>query len=200
MVARASKELGLSYIVITSVTRDDLPDGGASRFAETISAVKKYLPYSKIEVLTPDFLGSEDSVETVLAAHPHVFNHNIETVPGLYPTVRPQGSYERSLSVLRIAKHLSPTIPTKSGLMVGLGESFDEVVSVMADLKERGCDILTIGQYLRPKKENLPVVEYVHPDVFEEYRSVACQLGFHFVASSPLVRSSMNAEEMFSHS
>ncbi|MEC4684489.1 MAG: lipoyl synthase [Nitrospirota bacterium] len=197
-IALASKEMGLRYVVITSVTRDDLPDGGAGQFAETITMVRRYLPKARIEVLTPDFFGNRDAVKTVLKARPDVFNHNIETVPRLYSQVRPQAVYRRSLEVLKAAQETAPSIPTKSGLMVGLGESFDEVISVMRDLRSVGCRILTIGQYLRPGRENLPVTEYVRPEVFDRYREVALELGFSFVASAPLVRSSMNAEEMYS--
>ena len=149
-------------------------------------------------MLTPDFKANTEALRIVLEACPDVFNHNVETVPRLYPTVRPQAEYKRSLTVLKKAKELAPNILTKSGLMVGLGETFHEVVEVMKDLKDCGCDILTIGQYLQPKKENLPVVEYIHPDLFEEYKKEAYSIGFKYVASSPLVRSSMNAEQMFS--
>ena len=196
-VAQAAKDMGLRYVVITSVTRDDLPDGGAEQFALTIRSVRALLPDARIEVLTPDFKGDIDALKTVLDSCPDLFNHNVETVPGLYPLVRPQADYRRSLFVLRKAKELCPTVPTKSGLMVGLGEKFDEVVEVMKDLREAGCEILTIGQYLQPRKENLPVSEYIHPDVFERYREIGYELGFSYVASAPLVRSSMNAEEMF---
>lgn len=197
-VAMAAKEMGLRYVVITSVTRDDLPDGGASHFAKTIQAVRRHLPYSGIEVLTPDFKGDVNALGMVLEARPDVFNHNIETVPRLYSEVRPQADYKRSLDVLKMAKKLSG-IKTKSGIMVGLGEELDEVVRVMKDLRESGCDYLTIGQYLRPSKRNLPVKEYIRPEVFDRYREEALKLGFKGVASGPLVRSSMNAEEMFNN-
>ncbi|MFN3481107.1 MAG: lipoyl synthase [Thermodesulfovibrionales bacterium] len=203
-VAMAAKEMGLKYVVITSVTRDDLPDGGASHFAKTIQSVRRHLPYSGIEVLTPDFKGDVNALRVVLEAGPDVFNHNIETVPRLYSEVRPQADYKRSLAILKMAKELSKVgefieleVKTKSGLMVGLGEEFDEVVAVMKDLRESGCDYLTIGQYLRPSKKNLPVKEYIRPEVFDRYREEALKLGFKGVASAPLVRSSMNAEEMF---
>lgn len=196
-VAIASEEMGLRYVVITSVTRDDLPDGGASQFAKTIQAVRNRLPDARVEVLTPDFLGSIDSIRVVIDAEPDVFNHNIETVPRLYRTVRPQAGYQRSISVLKAAKALAPTKPVKSSLMVGLGETFDEVISVIRDLREAGCDMLTIGQYLRPRRENIPVVEYIKPGVFEQYRLTALELGFRFVASGPLVRSSMGADDMY---
>jgi lipoic acid synthetase len=196
-VAMAVRDMGLKYIVITSVTRDDLPDGGASQFAKTVSAVKGILPGVRVEVLTPDFKGDLAAVTTVLSSEPDVFNHNVETVPSLYSVVRPQADYERSLLVLRYAKLTAPSRHTKSGLMVGLGETFDEVVSVVQDIRSTGCDFLTIGQYLRPSRTNLPVAEYIRPEVFDRYRDVALTMGFKGVASSPLVRSSMNAEEMF---
>lgn len=195
-IAIAAKEMGLRYVVITSVTRDDLPDGGASHFATTIRAIRKSLPDSRIEVLTPDFKGSLDALRTVLEARPHVFNHNIETVPRLYKEVRPQADYKRSLKVLAMAKELFGG-KTKSGLMVGLGESFNEIIEVMKDLRRMDCDYITIGQYLRPSKKNLPVREYIRPEVFDRYAEIARGLGFKGVASGPLVRSSMNAEEMF---
>ncbi|GBE36328.1 lipoyl synthase [bacterium BMS3Bbin07] len=197
-VALASKEMGLKYVVITSVTRDDLPDGGAGQFAETIKMVRQHLPKARIEVLTPDFLGNRGALKIVLDAGPDVFNHNIETIPRLYSQVRPQAVYRRSLEVLTAAREIAPSIPAKSGLMVGFGETFEEVVTVMRDIRAAGCRILTIGQYLRPGRQNLPVVEYIHPEVFDRYRETALDLGFSFVASGPLVRSSMNAEEMYS--
>lgn len=197
-VAIASRDMGLKYVVITSVTRDDLADGGASHFAKTVKAIKNLMPGVKVEILTPDFKADIQSLRTVLDSGPDVFNHNVETVPRLYPVVRPQAIYERSLSVLGNARDISPQIQTKSGLMVGLGESFDEVVEVMKGLLSAGCDFLTIGQYLRPSKGNLPVVEYIKPAVFDLYKEKALELGFKKVASAPLVRSSMNAEDMSS--
>ncbi len=196
-VAEAACELGLRYVVITSVTRDDLPDGGAAHFAATIRAVRNALPAAKIEVLTPDFQGERDALGIVLDARPDVFNHNIETVNRLYDIVRPQADYQRSLEVHRIARTLMPSMKTKSGVMLGLGETVDEIREVFRDIRAAGCDLLTVGQYLRPAKKNLPVVEYIHPDVFEALRLYALGLGFEFVASGPLVRSSMNAEEMY---
>ncbi len=196
-VALAAKELGLRYVVVTSVTRDDLPDGGAEQFARTITALREHLPGAKVEVLTPDFGGSPEALRRVLEAGPDVFNHNVETVPRLYPVVRPQADYSRSLRVLEMAARMRPDMPVKSGLMVGLGETFQEVVQVMKDLRQAGCSILTIGQYLQPTKKNLPVVEYVRPEVFEQYRQRALEMGFSYVASGPMVRSSMNAEEMY---
>ncbi|RMG01507.1 MAG: lipoyl synthase [Nitrospirae bacterium] len=196
-VAEAARELGLRYVVITSVTRDDLPDGGAGQFAKTVKEIKARLPDVKVEVLIPDFKGDRDAIRMVLDAEPDVLNHNLETVPSLYETVRPQADYRRSLKVLKLSKEINRSIPTKSGLMVGLGETKTEVISVMRDLRNVGCDFLTIGQYLRPSMGNLEVVEYVHPDTFEYYRQRAVEMGFRFVASAPLVRSSMNAEEMY---
>jgi lipoic acid synthetase len=197
-VALAAEHMGLKYVVITSVTRDDLPDGGARQFSRTVAGLRKLLPAAKIEVLTPDFRGDMSALKTVLESGPDVFNHNVETVPRLYPVVRPQANYERSLGVLDTAKKIAPWTRSKSGLMVGLGETVEEVFSLMQDLLSTGCDYLTIGQYLRPSKRNLPVAEYITPATFEEYREAALSLGFKGVASAPLVRSSMNAEEMFS--
>lgn len=198
-VAFAAREMGLKYVVVTSVTRDDLPDGGSKHFAETVRAVKKYLPDKTVEVLTPDFKGSYNSLKTVLDSAPDVYNHNVETVPRLYPYVRPRANYERSLNVLRNAKKNAFDINAKSGLMVGLGETFNEVISVLKDLRDAGCETVTIGQYLRPSKKNLPVKEYVRPEIFNEYKEIAVKIGFKYVASSPLVRSSMNAEEMYNN-
>ena len=196
-IADAAREMGLKYVVVTSVTRDDLPDGGASQFARTITALRERLPNIKVEVLTPDFKGDTAALGTVLEAGPDVFNHNVETVKRLYPEVRPQADYRRSLRVLRNAAGPGSDPGTKSGLMVGLGETMDEIMGLFADLREAGCGRLTIGQYLRPSKKNLPVVEYIRPEVFEELKQRALELGFAYVASAPLVRSSMNAEEMF---
>jgi lipoic acid synthetase len=197
-VALAAKRMGLRYVVITSVTRDDLPDGGAGHFVETVEAVREHLPQAKVEVLTPDFRGDREALERVLASRPDVFNHNVETVPRLYPVVRPQADYRRSLGLLRAAGELSTGISTKSGLMLGLGEGHDEVLDVLRDLRDAGCSFVTIGQYLRPSKANLPVREYVAPEAFKRLREEAMQMGFRHVASAPLVRSSMNAEEMYS--
>jgi lipoic acid synthetase len=194
-VAEAAIEMGLRHVVITSVTRDDLVDGGATQFAETIKAVKSRLPQSKVEILTPDFKGNKDSLRVVLEAKPDIFNHNMETIKRLYPKIRPQADYERSLNVLKNAKKMFRHIKTKSGLMLGFGETIEEVIELLNDLREAECDFLTIGQYLRPSKKNLPVVEYIRPDVFEELKEIALKLGFEFVASGPLVRSSMNAED-----
>ncbi|MBI5632026.1 MAG: lipoyl synthase [Nitrospirae bacterium] len=196
-VAAAAAELNLKYVVITSVTRDDLPDGGADQFAQTIRAIRGRLPEARIEVLTPDFNGDLNSLKVVLDAGPDVFNHNIETVQRLYPAVRPQAGYQQSLSLLKSAKDMSPAIAVKSGFMLGLGETMDEVVQLLEDLRENGCDFLTIGQYLRPTKKNLPVVKYILPKAFDELKDAALSMGFSYVASGPLVRSSMNAEEMY---
>ena len=196
-IAEAVRKLGLKHAVITSVTRDDLPDGGAGHFAAVIRLLRDEFPGLITEVLTPDFKGSEASLQTVIEAGPHIFNHNLETVPRLYKTVRPQEIYERSLAVLRKAKELAPKVYTKSGIMAGLGETEDEVLTVLHDLREAGCGLLTIGQYLRPMKENIEVAEYVLPEVFERYAEAARGMGFVSVASSPFVRSSYNAEEVF---
>lgn len=196
-IAEAVSALGLKFVVITSVTRDDLPDGGAGHFAETIRAVRSNKKDIKIEVLTPDFKGDYEALRTVLDAGPDVFNHNIETVPSLYLKVRPLADYEVSLNILKTAKALHPDIKTKSGIMLGLGEKRPEVLSVMHDLRDANCDFLTVGQYLRPRRTNLPVVEYLRPEVFEEYRLKGLEMGFKAVASSPLTRSSMDAGKMF---
>ncbi len=196
-VAEAVSALGLEFVVITSVTRDDLPDGGAGQFAETIQAVRNKNKIIKIEVLTPDFKGDSNALKTVLDARPDVFNHNVETVPSLYNTVRPMADYETSLNVLRRAKALCPDLRSKSGIMLGLGETGPEVISVMKDIRDTGCDFLTIGQYLRPRRTNIPLTEYIRPEVFEEYRIKGLEMGFRAVASSPLTRSSMDAGKMF---
>jgi lipoic acid synthetase len=192
-VAEAAHSLGLKHTVVTSVNRDELPDGGAKHFAETIILLRELHPGTIIEVLTPDFLGDKNAIRTVADARPHVFNHNIETVPRLYRTVRPQAKYQRSLDFLAFVKECDQNIYTKSGLMVGLGESFDEVIDLLGDLRAHGVDAITIGQYLKPGKGYLDVVEYVHPDTFEKYRTMGEEMGFKFVASGPFVRSSYNA-------
>ncbi|MBA4349101.1 MAG: lipoyl synthase [Thermodesulfovibrio sp.] len=196
-IAEAALEMGLRYIVITSVTRDDLPDGGASQFAAAVKAVKNKLPEAKVEVLIPDFRGDIDALRVVVESAPDVFNHNIETVKRLYEKIRPQADYKRSLNVLYNARKINPGMRTKSGLMLGFGETRDEVLELFNDLRSAGCKYLTIGQYLRPAKKNLPVVEYIKPDVFEDLKETAVDLGFEYVAAGPLVRSSMNAEEMY---
>ncbi|MBI5188637.1 MAG: lipoyl synthase [Nitrospirae bacterium] len=196
-VAMAAKEMGLRYVVITSVTRDDLPDGGAGHFARTVYAVRRYLPDAKVEVLTPDFKGNVSALNTVLSSRPDVYNHNVETVPRLYSVVRPQADYRRSINILKYIKKIAPEINTKSGLLLGLGETLNEIIDILRDLHGAGCDIVTIGQYLRPLRINLPVVEYIRPEVFERLRLIGMGMGFKYVASAPLVRSSMNAEEMY---
>ena len=193
-VAEAAAQLGLRYVVITSVNRDELEDGGAAHFAKTIRAVRRRLPGAKIEVLTPDFKGDRDALATVLDANPDTFNHNVETVARLYRRVRPQADYRQSLDVLRGARLRAPRVLTKSGFMVGLGETRDEVKRLLEDLREHHVDVATIGQYLQPTRRHLPVEEYVHPDVFEEYKQHGERLGFRAVFSGPLVRSSFMAE------
>ncbi len=194
-IADAVGRLGLRHAVITSVTRDDLKDGGAGQFAAVIRTLRERYPDLMVEVLTPDFKGEETPLRTVIDARPHIFNHNLETVPRLFGKVRPQAVYERSLAVLRMAREMDGSVHTKSGLMAGLGETEDEVLSVMRDLRAAGCSLLTIGQYLRPTKENIEVVEYIRPEVFERYKEAGIAMGFASVASAPIVRSSYNAEE-----
>ncbi len=196
-IADAAREMGLKYVVITSVTRDDLPDGGADQFATVIVTLRNLLPAIKIEVLTPDFKGNADALRSVIEAGPDVFNHNMETVERLYQAIRPQADYGRSLNVLRNAKEINADVRTKSGLMLGLGETISEVIDLLGDLRGAGCEALTIGQYLRPTKKNQPVVEYIIPHVFDDLKVKAMELGFCSVSSGPLVRSSMNAEEMY---
>lgn len=194
-IAEAAKHLGLRHVVITQVTRDDLPDGGASHFAKTIAAIRELCPSTSIEVLISDMKGDHASLDTVIAAHPEVINHNIETVPSLYSTVRPEANYQRSLDVLRYVKEQDPSIRTKTGIMVGLGETDEEVLHTMDDVLAVGCDIFTIGQYLRPSKEHIEMKEYVVPEKFDIYKVIGMQKGFHYIASSPLVRSSYRAAE-----
>jgi lipoic acid synthetase len=194
-VAKAIAELGLRHAVVTSVTRDDLKDGGAAHFAEVIRWSRKLSPQTSVEVLIPDFKGDIDALRTVSDAEPEVIAHNIETVPRLYKPVCPQSNYRVSLEVLRNIKLLNPATRSKSGIMVGLGETREDMIKVFRDLREVGCEILTIGQYLAPSQHHHPIVEYVHPDVFEEYRSIALEMGFSFVKSGPFVRSSYHADE-----
>jgi lipoic acid synthetase len=196
-VAEAVKKMGLHHVVVTSVTRDDLPDGGASHFAETIRAIQEMTPDAKVEVLIPDFQGSLSALKTVIEAQPHVLNHNIETVPRLYPSVRPGAIYEISLRLLMRVKDLNPSIPTKSGLMLGLGETPEEIHQTLLDLLHVGCSILTLGQYLQPSKEHLPVERFIRPEDFDRWRDTALQMGFLEVASGPFVRSSYHARELF---
>ena len=193
-VARMAAEMNLRYVVITSVNRDDLADGGSTHFAETVREVRLALPDARVEVLTPDFDGNTDAVARVLDAAPHVFNHNMETVPRLYRRVRPQANYRQSLDVLRFARTHRPDVMTKSGFMVGLGETRAEVEQLLRDLREQDVDVATIGQYLQPTRRNLPVAEYVAPEQFERYREFGLSLGFKMVFSGPLVRSSYMAD------
>jgi lipoic acid synthetase len=195
-VAEAAAQLGLRYVVITSVNRDELPDGGAAHFARTIQEVRRRLPQAKVEVLTPDFQGNLDALRTVLDAAPDTFNHNVETVARLYRRVRPQAQYIQSLNVLRNAATHSPALLTKSGFMVGLGEDRTEVRRLLDDLRAHDVGVVTIGQYLQPTRHHLPVEEYVHPEIFDEYREYGEQLGFRAVFSGPLVRSSFMAEQI----
>jgi lipoic acid synthetase len=192
-VAEAAAALGLKYAVITSVNRDDRTDGGAELFALTIRAIRERLPDCRVEVLIPDFQGSHAALDAVLDAAPDVLNHNVETVPRLYQQVRLGARYERSLDILAYSKQARPEIPAKSGLMLGLGELTDEVLQVMRDLRARGVDILTIGQYLRPTEKHLPVIRYVPPAEFDELRHTGYEMGFRHVESGPLVRSSYHA-------
>ena len=197
-VAIAVQEMDLDYVVITSVTRDDLPDGGASIFRQTIEEIRKIKPDVYIEVLVPDFGGVRENIKTVIEAEPTVFAHNVEVVRRLTPLVRDRrASYEKSLSVLNIAKELIPDILTKSGFMVGLGETFDEVIETMRDLRQKGVDFLTIGQYLKPSPKHLEVDRYVTPEEFKVYEKIGLDMGFKYVASGPLVRSSYRAGEFF---
>jgi lipoyl synthase len=195
-LAEAVRRLNLKHVVITSVNRDDLPDGGASQFVRCIEQIRSLMPQTTIEVLIPDLCSNWDALATILAAKPHVINHNTETVPRLYKRVRPQGEYSRSLELLRRSHQLDPSIYTKSGLMVGLGETSDEILAVMQDLRDAHCDILTIGQYLQPSQKHLDVQEFVHPDRFEQWRIVGEKMGFLQIVSSPLTRSSYHAEQV----
>ncbi len=194
-VASAIHALALSYVVVTSVDRDDLPDFGASHFARTIGETRARIPNCRLEVLIPDFQGDENALHTVLDAGPDVLNHNIETVPRLYRIARPGGRYQRALDVLRRSREIAQAIPTKSGLMVGLGEEWDEVVETLQDLRTAGVNIVTIGQYLRPSLANLPMARYYTPAEFAELKRIGLELGFGHVESGPLVRSSYHAHE-----
>lgn len=202
-VARAAKDLGLRYVVVTSVTRDDLPDGGAGQFAATIAAIRDTLPVldgtpPRVEVLIPDFQGDRNALSIVVDASPDVLNHNVETVPSLYPKVRPEAIYSRSLDLIATVKALNPAMLTKSGIMVGLGESQEELEQTMADLVAHGCDILTIGQYLQPTRAHLPVHTYYTPGQFAALEKTALALGFRKAACGPHVRSSYKAQDLFS--
>jgi lipoic acid synthetase len=194
-VAEAVERMGLRYAVVTSVNRDDQPDGGAAIFARTITEIRGRVPACKVEVLIPDFRGDWKALETVIAARPDVLNHNTETVPRLYHEVRKGALYGRSLELLRRAKLMAPEMPTKTGLMLGLGEEREEVLAAMQDLAAQGTNILTLGQYMQPTREHLPIVRYLHPDEFAEYKKLGEQMGFAHVESGPLVRSSYHAFE-----
>lgn len=196
-VAEAVRALGLSYCVITSVTRDDLADGGAGHFAATIQTLRAENPQLLIEVLIPDFQGDAEALATVLAAGPDVLNHNLETVARLYPIVRPEAKYGRSLELLRQSKAIAPGVATKSGIMVGLGETTEELLQLFADLRQAGCDILTIGQYLQPSRGHLEVIRFLPPEEFVTLKQQALALGFGAVAAAPFVRSSYQAEGLY---
>ena len=198
-VAEAVARLGLTHAVVTMVTRDDLEDGAAGHIVATIAAIRAAAPDAAVEVLVSDFGGNEAAIDAVVDARPDVFNHNLETVPRLYASVRPGADYARSLAVLARAKERAPHLPTKSGLMLGLGETHDEVLEVMRDLRAVGCDLLTLGQYLRPSARHLPVAEFVEPDAFAAYARDGRRLGFAGVASAPFVRSSYHAGELADH-
>lgn len=195
-VARAVAALGLRFAVVTAVARDDLPDGGAAHFAATVRAIRRRAPGCRVEVLVPDFKGSREAIRTVLDAEPDVFDHNVETVARLQRRVRPQARYERSLEVLRVARELRPDIPTKTGIMLGLGETEEEIRATLRDIRGTGCELLTIGQYLRPGPAHLPVERWVPPEEFARWAEEARALGFREVAAGPLVRSSYRAERL----
>ena len=197
-VAKAALDLKLKYVVVTSVTRDDLDDGGAAHFAKTIKAIKQTLPDGpKVEVLIPDFKGNIEALKIVVSANPDVLNHNIETVPSLYPVARPEADYQQSLDLLQRVKSFHASMPVKSGLMVGLGETIKELEQTLVDLFRHGCDILTLGQYLQPTKDHLMVKKYYSPDEFKQLEIKARQIGFKKVAAGPFVRSSYNAQDLF---
>lgn len=191
------KRMGLHYVVITSVTRDDLADGGAGLFAATIEAIRGMVSDALVEVLIPDLQGSIDALRTVLDARPAVLNHNIETVPRLYPMARPGAGYHRSLEIFRQAREYAPSTPLKSGLMLGLGESGEEVKEVLGDLRAAGCSILTLGQYLQPTRDHLPVEHFIPPEEFDRWKEIALAMGFSDAASGPFVRSSYRARELY---
>lgn len=197
-LVQAVRELGLDHVVITSVTRDDLPDGGAVQFVNCIKGIRKLKSKTYIEVLTSDFQMNKEAIKKVVKAGPDIFNHNIETVPRLYPEIRPEAGYQRSLDVLEYAKKLNDKIFTKSGIMMGLGETIEEIIKVMKDLRHIKCDILTVGQYLQPSNNHVPVAKYIKPEQFKKYEEIGKKLGFKFIASGPLVRSSYNAGEFSS--
>jgi lipoic acid synthetase len=199
-VAQSVEKLGLAYVVVTSVTRDDLPDGGAGHFAKTIREIHRRIPEAVIEVLIPDFNGDTEALRTVLEARPQVLNHNIETVPRLYTAVRPGAVYTRSLELLGRVRTIDASIPTKSGLMLGLGETTAEIRQTLQDLLDAECRMLTMGQYLQPSKDHLPVARFVPPAEFDQWQKTAFQMGFSEVASGPFVRSSYHAKELFNAS
>lgn len=192
-VAMTAKKMGMRHVVVTSVARDDLADQGADQFARTIEMLHKHIPDIIVEVLTPDFKGKRECVEKVTQAHPEIYNHNIETIERLHTVVRPQAKYYRTMRVLEMVKELDSSIYTKSGLMLGLGETRQEVLQTLRDLRSIGVDAVTIGQYLRPTMHHLPVVSFIHPDEFKEYEQIGEDMGFAFVASGPFIRSSYNA-------
>lgn len=194
-VAEAVQALGLKYAVITSVTRDDLPDGGAEHFANCIYEIRKLCPDTKIEILTPDFKGNKESLDKIIKAHPDVFNHNIEAVKDIFKTVRPQGDYDCSINVLKYIKENSD-IKTKSGLIIGLGETFEQIEQTLTDLKSAGCDIVTIGQYIQPSKQHFKVAKYYIPEEYDELKSLAKKAGIRNYQIGPLVRSSYRASEL----
>ena len=196
-VAEAAQKMKLKYVVITSVTRDDLPDGGAGHFASTVRQVKNTIPDVLVEILIPDFLGDEKALNIVMESGPDVLNHNIETVSRLYPSVRPEADYFRSLAVLRQAKKMNTSVFTKSGIMLGLGELPDEIEKTLRDLVGAGCNMLTIGQYLQPSKKHIEVDRFVSPEEFDDWRNTALETGFSEVASGPFVRSSFHAKELY---
>lgn len=192
-VALSAKQMGMKHVVVTSVARDDLKDEGAGHFARTIEQLHKHLPHTIVEILTPDFKAKPDLIKTVVDAFPEIFNHNVETVERLSTIVRPQAKYRRSLRVLEMVKEMNPAIYTKSGIMLGLGETDDEIRQTLEDMRSAGIDAVTMGQYLRPTMKHLPVVRFVHPDEFKKWEEVGEEMGFAFVASGPFVRSSYNA-------
>ncbi|MBT3806748.1 MAG: lipoyl synthase [Desulfobacula sp.] len=197
-VAKAALDLNLKYVVVTSVTRDDLEDGGAAHFANTIKAIKNTLPNNpKVEVLIPDFQGNIEALKIVVSANPDVVNHNIETIPSLYSTARPEANYQQSLDLFKNVKAIKASMPVKSGIMLGLGETFEELEQTMEDLFKAGCDILTLGQYLQPTKAHLAVQKYYSPEEFKQLEKKARQIGFKKVAAGPFVRSSYNAQDLF---
>lgn len=195
-VGKAVAKLGLKHAVITSVTRDDLEDQGANQFVKVVEEIRKAAPKVTVELLIPDMQGNEELIDTIINSEPNVLNHNVETVPELYDTVRPMAIFERSIGLLDYVKKTKPHMATKSGIMLGLGETKSQVIDVLKRLREVDCDMLTLGQYLRPSMEHLPVIEYVTPEQFDEYKEIALSMGFKKVASAPLVRSSYYAEDL----